>query len=113
MMELELSIDNYDFNMPFIKKIYEKLRNAQLCGGVANSEKARFDLQIDGALAESIEQDIANGKTKIRLCFDHIAYDDNEYQEENVTPSEQTVEEEPKDIWPQFPKEDDFGGIVW
>lgn len=112
-MELELSIDNYDFNMPFIKKIYEKLRNAQLCGGVANAEKARFDLQIDGALAESIEQDIANGKTKIRLCFDHIAYNDNEHQEEKEILSEPIIEEEPEDTWPQFPKEDDFGGIVW
>ncbi len=112
-MELELSIDNYDFNMPFIKKIYEKLRNAQLCGGVANAEKARFDLHIDGALAESIEQDIANGKTKIRLCFDHIAYNDNEHQEEKETLPEPIIEEEPEDTWPQFPKEDDFGGIVW
>lgn len=112
MMELELSIDNYDFNMPFIKKIYEKLHNSQSCG-VVDLKKARFGLQIDGALAESIEQDIANGKTKVRLCFDHIAYDDNEYQEENVTPPEPVIEEEPKDLWPQFSKEDDFGGIVW
>ena len=113
-MELELSIDNYDFNMPFIKKIYEKLRNSQLCGGVANSEKAKFDLHIDGALAESVEQDIANGKTKVRLCFDHIAYDDNEYQEKNVMPPKPIIEEEPtKDIWPSFPTEDNFGGIVW
>jgi len=112
-MELELSIDNYDFNMPFIKKIYEKLHNSQTCCGVADAEKARFDLHIDGALTESIEQDIANGKTKLRVCFDHISYDDNKYQEKNVMPPEPIIEEEPKDIWPQFPKEDDFGGIVW
>lgn len=112
MMELELSIDNYDFNMPFIKKIYEKLRNAQLCNAV-DIKKAKFDLRIDGALAESIEQDIANGKTKLRICFDHIAYDENEYQEENATPPEPIIEEEPKDIWPSFPTKEDFGGIVW
>lgn len=111
-MELELSIDNYDFNMPFIKKIYEKLRNSQLCGGVANSEKAKFDLHIDGALTESIEQDIANGKTKLRVCFDHISYDDNKYQEKETLP-EPIIEEEPEVPWPQFPTEDNFGGIVW
>ena len=111
-MELELSIDNYDFNMPFIKKIYEKLRNAQVCN-VLDVKRAKFDLRIDGALAESIEQDIANGKTKVRLCFDHIAYDENEYQEEKIMPPEPIIEEESKDIWPQFPTEDNFGGIVW
>ncbi len=110
MMELELSIDNYDFNMPFIKKIYEKLRNAQLCNAV-DVNKAKFNLRLDGALAESIEQDIANGKTKLRICFDHIAYDDNEYQEK-VTPPEPIIEEEP--AWPQFPvKDSDWGGITW
>lgn len=112
MMELELSIDNYDFNMPFIKKIYEKLRDSQICN-VVDIKKAKFDLRIDGALAESIEQDITNGKTKLTLCFDHIAYDDNEYQEKNVMPPEPVIEEEQKDIWPQFPTKEDFGGIVW
>ena len=39
MMELELSIDNYDFNIPFIKKKYEKLCDAQLCNGMVDLKK--------------------------------------------------------------------------
>ena len=109
MIELELSIDNYDCNMTFIKRIYEKMRNAQLCNAV-DINKAKFDLRLDGALAESIEQDIANGKTKVRLCFDHIAYDDNEYKKK-VTPPKPKIEEEP--AWPQFPTKDGWGGITW
>lgn len=109
MIELELSIDNYDCNMAFIKRIYEKMRNAQLCNAV-DVNKAKFDLRLEGALAESIEQDIANGKTKVRLCFDHIAYDDTEYKEKVRRP-EPKIEEEP--TWPQFPTKDDWGGITW